>query len=472
MEMTIGGQGVSGGDYFDVVNPATGDVYAQAPVCTAAQLDRAMDAASKAQLEWRKDEDFRRERLQELSAAVMDAAPELAEILANENGKTLDLGGVEAMSGAAWLDYYANVERPREVIRDDDGAHTEIVRRPLGVVAGITPWNVPVAMAFFKLAPALRAGNTMVLKPSPFTPISTLRIGEIASEILPPGVFNVVTGGDELGAWMTEHPVPRKISFTGSVATGKHVYRSAAADLKRVTLELGGNDAAIVLDDADPAEIAEALFWGAFWNNGQGCILIKRLYVPRSIYDGVVEALSEIAKRIVVGDPLGEETQLGALANRPQFERVSGLVEDALKSGAKATAGGRPVGGPGVFYEPTILAGAVDGMRIVDEEQFGPALPVIPYDDVNDVIARVNAGQYGLGGSIWSPDIDRASALASQLDVGTAWVNSHAVLATNAPFGGVKWSGIGVEHGPWGLNDLSSIQVLHCNKGKTAPGAL
>lgn len=275
MEMTIGGQGVSGGDYFDVVNPATGDVYAQAPVCTAAQLDQAMDAASKAQLEWRKDEDFRRERLQELSAAVMDAAPELAEILAHENGKTLDLGGVEAMSGAAWLDYYANVERPREVIRDDDGAHTEIVRRPLGVVAGITPWNVPVAMTFFKLAPALRAGNTMVLKPSPFTPISTLRIGEIASEILPPGVFNVVTGGDELGAWMTEHPVPRKISFTGSVATGKHVYRSAAADLKRVTLELGGNDAAIVLDDADPAEIAEALFWGAFWNNGQGASSLR-----------------------------------------------------------------------------------------------------------------------------------------------------------------------------------------------------
>lgn len=472
MKMTIGGKQVASGSYFDVVNPATDEVYAQAPECTKDQLDQAMTTASNAQLEWRKDEDFRCAKLQELSAAVMDAAPELAEILAYENGKTLDLGGIEAMSGAAWLDYYANLERPREVIRDDDGAHSEILRRPLGVVAGITPWNVPVAMAFFKVAPALRAGNTMVLKPSPFTPMATLRIGEIASEILPPGVLNVVTGGDDLGAWMTSHPVPRKISFTGSVETGKHVYRSAASDLKRVTLELGGNDAAIVLDDADPSEIAEALFWGAFWNNGQGCILIKRLYAPRALYEDVVASISEIAKRVVVGDPLLEDTQLGALANRPQFERIRGLVEASLESGAKATAGGKPLDRPGVFFPPTILAGATDGMRIVDEEQFGPVLPVIPYDDVNDVISRVNAGTYGLGGSVWSSDIDRATALASQLDVGTAWVNSHAVLSTSAPFGGVKWSGIGVEHGPWGLNDFTSIQVVHCNRGATAPGAL
>lgn len=472
MDMTIDGRSVPARDHFDVVNPATGDVYDRAPVCTASQLDQAMDAAEKAQREWRLDEDLRRERLQELSAAVMDAAPELAEILAHENGKTLDLGGVEAMAGAAWLDYYANLEREREVVRDDDRAHSEIVRRPLGVVAAITPWNVPVAMAFFKLAPALRAGNTMVLKPSPFTPMSSLRIGEIARDILPPGVLNVVTGGDELGAWMTRHPVPRKISFTGSVETGKHVYRSAADDLKRVTLELGGNDAAIVLADADPAEIADALFWGAFWNNGQGCILIKRLYAPRSIYDEVVEAISETAKKVIVGDPFAEDTQLGALANRPQFERVCALVEDSLQNGAKATAGGKPVDGHGLYYQPTILAGARDGMRIVDEEQFGPALPVIAYDDVDEVIDHVNAGTYGLGGSVWSADSERATELARRLDVGTAWVNSHAVLATNVPFGGVKWSGIGVEHGPWGLNDLSSIQVVHCNRGPTEPGAL
>lgn len=472
MDMTIGGDAVAGTDYFDVINPATGQVYAQAPVCTAGQLDQAMQAASAAQRDWRKDEDFRREKLQEFSAAVMDAAPELAEILAMENGKTLDIGGIEAMSGAAWLDYYANLERPREVVRDDDGARSEVQRRPLGVVAGITPWNVPVAMAFFKLAPALRAGNTMVLKPSPFTPMATLRVGEIARDILPPGVLNVVTGNDELGAWMTSHPVPRKISFTGSVATGKHVYRSAARDLKRVTLELGGNDAAILLEDANPVEIAEALFWGAFWNNGQGCILIKRLYAPRSLYGEVVASLADIAARTVVGDPLNEDTQLGSLANRPQFERVKGLVEASFDSGAKAVAGGKPIDAPGFFFQPTILADAVDGMRVVDEEQFGPVLPIIAYDDVEDVIATVNAGTFGLGGSVWSPDVERAAALATRLEVGTAWINSHAVLSTDAPFGGVKWSGIGVEHGPWGLNDFSSIQVVHCNRGVTAPGAL
>ncbi|AFR48168.1 aldehyde dehydrogenase family protein [Gordonia sp. KTR9] len=472
MQMILGGETVKSAATFEVLNPATGEVYAHAPECTAEQLDLAMSAASDAQKTWAADETLRREKLQEFSGAMMDAAPEIAEILAEENGKTLDLGGVEALTGAAWLDYFANFERETVVVRDDDDAHTEVVRRPLGVVSAITPWNVPVAMAFFKIAPALRAGNTIVLKPSPFTPMSSLRVGEIANEILPPGVLNVVTGGDELGAMMTKHPVPRKVSFTGSVAAGKLVYQSAAADLKRVTLELGGNDAAILLDDANPAEIAEALFWGAFFNNGQGCILIKRLYVPESLHAETVEALAEIAKNVVVGDPTAEETQLGSLANDPQLRRVTDLVDRSLSEGATAVTGGKPVEGAGAFYEPTIMTNAWDGMPIVDEEQFGPVLPVIPYQNLEDVVSTVNRGMYGLGGSVWSADPERAEAIATTLEVGTAWVNSHAVLSTDAPFGGVKWSGLGIEHGHWGLDDFSAIQVVHRNKGVSRPGAL
>jgi acyl-CoA reductase-like NAD-dependent aldehyde dehydrogenase len=300
----------------------------------------------------------------------------------------------------------------------------------------------------------------MVLKPSPYTPLATLKMGEVLNSALPPGVLNVVSGGDSLGARMTEHPVPRKITFTGSVSTGKKVAASAAPDLKRVTLELGGNDPAIVLDDVDAGELAERLFWGAFSNSGQVCIAIKRLYVPESRYDEMVEALAATARSVTTGDGMAEGTQLGPINNRPQFERVSELVADAVHHGARAAAGGRPIDGPGYFYEPTILSDVSDGTRIVDEEQFGPALPVIAYRDVEDALARANATHFGLGGSVWSADPDRAAALAERLECGTAWVNTHAGLTPSQPFGGFKWSGMGVENGTWGLYGYTELQVL------------
>jgi acyl-CoA reductase-like NAD-dependent aldehyde dehydrogenase len=423
-----------------------------------------MESAHKAYRDWKSDIGVRRAALHAAADALFAAAADLGPTLTAEQGKPLTDASMEVLGAGVWFKYFADLELPREIIQDDDKALIEVLRRPLGVVAAITPWNFPLILASWKIAPALLAGNTMVLKPSPYTPLSTLALGQLLAPILPPGVLNVVSGGDDLGAWMTAHPVPAKISFTGSVATGKHVAASAAPDLKRVTLELGGNDAAIVLDDVDPAAIASKLFWGAFQNNGQVCSAIKRVYVPEALYDDVVDALAEEARGVKVGDGTTEGTQLGPINNKPQFDRVSTLVTDALAGGARAVTGGKPVDGPGYFYEPTILAGLSDGTRIVDEEQFGPALPIISYRHLDDAVDRANATHFGLSGSVWSSDADRASEVAARLEVGTAWINTHLALQPNQPFGGAKWSGIGVENGPWGLYGFTEIQVLHRSK--------
>jgi acyl-CoA reductase-like NAD-dependent aldehyde dehydrogenase len=462
--MTIDGQRVAADKTFGVVNPASGQVFEQAPDCSHEQLDAAMESAHKAYRDWKHDLSARKAALSKAADAIFASAAELAPILTAEQGKPLGDASMEIMGTGVWFKYFADLDLPREVIQDDDNALIEVLRRPLGVVAAITPWNFPLILASWKIAPALLAGNTMVLKPSPFTPLTTLKLGELLSSVLPPGVLNVVSGGDELGRWMTAHPVPRKISFTGSVATGKHVAAAAAPDLKRVTLELGGNDPAIVLDDVDPAAIASKLFWGAFQNNGQVCSAIKRVYVPERLYDDVVEALAEQARSVKVGDGSVEGTQLGPINNKPQFERVKELVSDAVGSGATAVTGGHAVDGPGYFFEPTILAGASDGTRIVDEEQFGPALPVIAYRDLDDALERANATHFGLSGSVWGGDAERAAEVAAQLECGTAWVNTHLALQPNQPFGGAKWSGIGVENGPWGLYGFTEIQVIHRSK--------
>ncbi|HUZ44779.1 MAG TPA: aldehyde dehydrogenase family protein [Acidimicrobiales bacterium] len=465
ISMTIDGTAVPTADTFGVVNPATGEVHAQAPDCSKEQLDAAFESSHKAYRDWKADEAMRRELLGKAGDAMFAAAGELGPILMAEQGKPLNEAATEAFAAGIWFKYYADLELPRQVIQDDDAAFAEVIRRPLGVVAAITPWNFPLVLASWKIAPALLAGNTMVLKPSPYTPLATLKMGEILAGILPPGVLNVISGGDELGKWMTSHPVPRKISFTGSVATGKHVAAAAAPDLKRVTLELGGNDPAIVLDDADPATIADKLFWGAFQNNGQVCSAVKRVYVPESLYDDVVEALADKARNVKVGEGTTEGVQLGPINNKPQFDRVSELVADAIKGGAKAVTGGKAIDGNGYFFEPTILADISDGTRIVDEEQFGPALPIISYRDLDDAVERANATHFGLSGSVWSADVERGAEVAARLECGTAWVNSHLQLAPHQPFGGAKWSGIGVENGPWGLYGFTELQVLYRAKG-------
>jgi len=467
--MTIGGDAAPEAGSFGVINPASGAVFAEAPECTAAQLDAAFDAAAKAQRDWKADEDFRRETLRKMADVMLAAGEILNPILTAEQGKSLEGASIETFGSAMWLQYYAGLEQPREIIQDDDSSFVEVLRRPLGVVAGITPWNFPLLLAFWKIAPALLAGNTMVLKPSPFTPLTTLKMGELLREVMPPGVLNVISGGDGLGAMMTTHPTPRKVSFTGSIETGKKVALSAAADLKRVTLELGGNDPAIVLDDADPSIVGDAIFEGAFANCGQICSAIKRVYVPESIFDEVVEVLVEKARTIRVGEGTEPGVELGPINNLPQFERVKELVSDAISTGAAAPAGGAAMDRPGYFFQPTILTGLLDGTRIVDEEQFGPALPVISYRDLDDAVERANASNFGLSGSVWGGDEERAHEVATRLECGTAWVNTHLALGPHQPFGGFKWSGLGVENGPWGLAEFSEIQAVHRSKVAGSP---
>ncbi|MDB5911024.1 MAG: aldehyde dehydrogenase family protein [Massilia sp.] len=458
--MTINGERVSADHELGVINPATGEVFASAPNASREQMGEAVAAAKAAGRAWARDEGLRIEALRAAADALDAHADDIALILTSEQGKPLGAAGYEVRETARWIRSAADLELRRETILDNGQVRTELRRRPLGVVAAITPWNFPLLLLGWKLGPALRGGNTMVLKPSPYTPLSTLRVGEILQGALPPGVFNVVSGGDELGAWLTTHPDVRKISFTGSVVTGKLVAAAAAPDLKRFTLELGGNDAAIILDDADPATIAKGLFWGGFINCGQICAGIKRVFVPEHLHDVVVEAIADRARKVRMGPGTEPGMQLGPIQNKMQFDRVSALVRDALAGGATAVTGGKAMERAGYFFEPTILSGVSEGMRIVDEEQFGPAMPVLTYTTLDEAIDRANATNFGLSGSVWSSDVERAAKVAEELDCGTAFVNDHLALSPEVPFGGSKWSGIGVENGPWGLEEFVQLQAI------------
>ncbi|MWA02923.1 aldehyde dehydrogenase family protein [Actinomadura sp. LD22] len=458
--MTIAGEDVDARERMAVLNPATEQVAGECGVCGPELLDRAMEAARGAADAWAADLERRRRALAEIAAAVRREAGELAAVLTAEQGKPLKAALFEVGEVARWFEAFAAMEPAQEELATEDGGHAVVRRVPLGVVAAITPWNFPLLLVGWKAAPALLAGNTMVLKPSPFTPLSTLLLGRVIAAAVPPGVFSAVAGGDDLGARMTGHPVPRKISFTGSVRTGAAVMRAAAEGLKRVTLELGGNDAAIVLDDADPDAVESPLFWGAFANSGQICAGIKRLYVPESLADPILERLVDRAKRTPMGDGTDPAVKLGPIQNRPQFDRVSALTADAVARGGTVAAGGHRLDRPGYFHAPTIVTGVGPGVPLVDEEQFGPVLPVMVYRDVEDAIAAANATEYGLSGSVWSADVDRAARVAGRLDAGTVRVNDHLTFSPRVPFGGRGVSGLGVENGPWGLDEFSDLQVL------------
>ncbi len=459
--MTIDGRPVAGPDWFDVLNPATERVFGRAPDCAPAQLDTAMAAAAAAFPAWRADAGARRAALLACADVLVGEADSLAAVLTAEQGKPLANARGEIVRSADWFRYFAGIELAPEVLQDDSAAHVSLVRRPIGVVAAITPWNFPLMLACWKLAPALAAGNTVVLKPSPYTPLTTLAMGALLARVLPPGVLGVISGGDRLGRAMTAHPAVRKISFTGSTAAGKAVAASAAPDLKRVTLELGGNDPAIVLDDADVGRIAGPLFWRAFANNGQICSAIKRIYVPERLHDSLVDAMAAIAAEVKVGEGTQAGVQLGPINNAAQRDRVRSLVSEAQAGGARTAAGGQASEGPGYFYRPTILCDLPDDARIVDEEQFGPALPIIAYTNLDEAVTRANHGHFGLGGSVWSDDAARAEAVGEALDCGTTWVNDHLPAAPHLPMSGHKWSGLGAENGMLGLHGFTETQVRY-----------
>lgn len=463
-EMTIGGRQISADRYDEVRNPATGAIVGMAPVANDAHLELAINAAQKAFATWsRTDDRTRAKACEAIATVVTQHAPELASLLTQEQGKSLKGLGAEFELGAcaAWAGYNATQSLPVKVLEDSAKSRIEQHRVPIGVVGSITPWNWPLMIAIWHFVPAVRTGNTVVIKPSPFTPLGTLRMIEMVSAVLPPGVVNVVSGGDALGAALSEHRGIGKLVFTGSIATGKKVMASAAPTLKALTLELGGNDPGIVLPDANVEALAEGMFWGAFINSGQTCGALKRLYVHDSVFDRTCAALADVARRTPMGDGMVETNLLGPLQNERQYRKVIELVDDARRQGAKCITGGEPTEGPGFFYPVTLVTDISDGVRLVDEEQFGPVLPIIRYTDLDDVIRRANALEYGLDASVWGSDREQLNAVAQRLEAGTVFINKHADIAPHVPFGGIKCSGLGVEFGEEGLAAYTTIKIIN-----------
>ncbi|MFJ1578795.1 MULTISPECIES: aldehyde dehydrogenase family protein [unclassified Streptomyces] len=449
------------GTRFAVLDPATGEAFDDAPDQRPDELDAVVDRAHEAWRGWRADRAARATALLAAADAVEAAGAELAPLLTREQGKPLAESYAEIARTAARLRYFAELAPESRPITDGRPVRSEIRWRSLGPVAAIVPWNFPLQLASAKFAPALAAGNTVVLKPSPFTPLATRLLGSVLSTALPEGVLTIVTGREPLGARLASHPGIRHVTFTGSIPTGRAVAEGAAASLSRVTLELGGNDAAVLLEDVEVERIADRLFWAAFRNCGQVCMAVKRVYAPVRLYSQVVEALAQRAKSTVVGAGLDPDSRLGPVNNAPQLARVERYTAQALADGARAVTGGHRLDRPGYFFAPTILADVPPDSPVVTDEQFGPVLPVLPYGSLDEAIEAANGTGFGLGGSVWGTDLDRAEAVADRLECGTAWINHHAELSLAQPFAGIKESGVGVAGGPWGLYGNLRPFVVH-----------
>ena len=463
--LIINGKSVATKQYAEVKNPSTGAVVGKMPLGGKHEVDSAVKAAEAAYQIWRDTPDAdRAAACRAIGQIIEDHAEELAHLLTLEQGKPLGgLGSRFEIGGAmAWTRYTAELSLPIDVLQDGPEGKVELHRKPIGVVGSITPWNWPVMIACWHIIPAIRVGNAVVIKPSHLTPLSTIRLVELMNEVLIPGLVNVVTGENEVGEMIVNHPDIAKVTFTGSTGTGRKIMGNAADTLKRLTLELGGNDAGIVLPDADPKAIAEGLFWGAFINSGQTCACLKRLYVHDSIYEAVCRELVAFTKNITIGDGLLETSILGPVQNERQLDTVTRLVEDARQKGGRILTGGIAPEGPGYFYPITLVADVDHGCLLVDQEQFGPALPIIRYHDLEDAIAKANDNPSGLGGSVWSHDLEQARKVASRLECGSVWINKHGAIQPNAPFGGVKQSGIGVQFGAEGLKELTTVQTVFC----------
>lgn len=449
----------------DIVNPATGEVIGQAPVHSVSDLDAAVSRARAAQPGWAALGHERRSELMLQAADAIDAAAEpLAQLLTREQGKPLNGPNARFEVGGAsgWLRAAASTPLEPQTVIDDGENHAVLHYRPIGVVGAIGPWNWPMMISVWQIAPALRMGNTVVVKPSEYTPLSVLALVAVMNQVLPEGVVQVISGDREVGARLSSHPEIGKVMFTGSTATGKAIIRSSADTVKRLTLELGGNDAGIVLPDVDPKAIAEDLFWGAFINTGQTCAALKRLYVHDSVYDDVCAALAEVAANVPMGVGTDEDNVLGPLQNKQQFDIVTRLVDAAKSAGGRVLLGGEADADQAGYFFPTTLIADVDNDNpLVQEEQFGPALPIVRYSDLDEALAMANGLDVGLGASVWSSDRDKARDVAARVQAGTVWINSHGGIHPMIPFGGVKQSGYGLEFGVEGLKALGVPQVIN-----------
>lgn len=456
--------GITADSGREIYNPATGELLGTCPESSVEDVNVAIERARQTQKAFAQLSDAERcDLLMKCADAVEANAEALAQLLTREQGKPLNGPNARFEVGACvgWLRATASFESPDYVAVDADVKAT-VTYRPLGVVGAIGPWNWPMMIAIWQIAPALRMGNAVVVKPSEFTPLSVLALVKVLNEVLPADILHIVTGAGEIGAALTAHPGVDKLMFTGSTATGKKIAQASGNNLTRLTLELGGNDAGIVLDDADPAAIAGDLFWGAFINTGQTCAAMKRLYVPESLYEAVCDALIQVLAASPMGVGTEEDNVLGPLQNKQQFDIVDGLVKKAVDSGARVLAGANPdYDAPGYFYPATLIADIDPQNPLVTEEQFGPALPIIKYTDLEWAIEQANSLDVGLGSSVWSSNRERALEVAAKLEAGTTWINNHGAVDPRVPFGGIKSSGYGVEFGTEGLKGLAYPHIIN-----------
>jgi len=465
MQLLIDGELVDGARAIDLVNPADGQVFAAAPCADAAQVERAVAAGQRAFAGWRAlDFAERGARIAALADALEGRAEDFAALLTQEQGKPLAEARGEIEGAVAALRYHAGLRLEPVVLKDSAAERVVEQRHPLGVVAAIVPWNYPLLLLALKLAPALIAGNCVIAKPAPTTPLTTLMLGALAADIFPAGVVQMLGDAGDVGPILTAHPGIAHVSFTGSTATGRRVMAAAAATVKRFTLERGGNDPAILLDDADVAAVAPILFDGAMGNAGQVCLGVKRIYAPRALVPALGAALVECAQRAVVGDGRAAGTTIGPVQNAAQYARLVDLLAEARAQG-RVLHGGAPMERDGYYIAPTFVTDLPDEGRLVREEQFGPIIPLLAYDDEAELVRRVNDGPYGLGASVWTADAARGQAMAARIDSGLVWVNRLFDLPFDVPIGGAKQSGIGRHQGLAGVEEFTQIRIVNAALG-------